>query len=245
MSDLELILTQKDGYWKYKGGRYLALLASGKISDTFCNLGVITTSPIALRMFATELARSLHGTKLHFPLAVVGPGMGGITLAYQLAQALFNTRGNPVKAFFTEPDAKIEYKKVINTGDQGPVLDPTIVKGQAFRFSLENNDNLLLVEDVITTGGSVQKTLGAVFSKTGEDGVSFTLIPTVACLVDRRAEKGPLVLKVGQVDITVEVVSLMSISPRTWNTLEEAKKDCPNAVEAIKPKANWAKLVAG
>ena len=44
---MDIISRMKDfgGYWRYQGGKYLAELASGKLSDLFCNTTVITSSP--------------------------------------------------------------------------------------------------------------------------------------------------------------------------------------------------------
>ena len=47
---MDLLDTLKDlgGYWKYSGGKYLAKLTSGKVSDTYCNCGVLTCRPVDL-----------------------------------------------------------------------------------------------------------------------------------------------------------------------------------------------------
>lgn len=243
-------LAALDGYWQYKEGRYLALLASGKLSDVFCNAGTITTRPDEFGRYADILAagisskiaectKSFHGADLlkYESISVIGPGMGGITLAYALANSLHN-RGDslsllPIHAFFTEP---IEIE-----------LDGKQVKSQKFRFDLPAKTLAVFVEDVITTGGSVQKTYSAVAVKDG--GVrDFNVLPTIACLVDRRAEnpEGEHVedlIPLGSVE--ANVVSLARIYPKTWDTLEDAKKAHPAVIEAIKPKANWEKLVRG
>ena len=215
------------GFWQYKvGGKYLALLASGKISDVFCNTGILTTYPDKLEIWGMKLARELrehlpHGSQRS--LSIIGPGMGGITLAYELARYLHADTGT--RSFFTEP------------------VEADGVKSQKFRFDLPVCASVLLVEDVITTGGSVQKTINAVSERGFTD-----FIPVVACLVDRRSEKGKLVLDhphSSKSKIELQVVSLLDICPRTWNTLEAASADCPSVIEAIKPKGNWSKLVEG
>ncbi len=221
------------GFWQYKiGNRYLAQLASGKISDTFVNCGVLTTRPGSLEPWAEVLSgmvvsdstiqrlpdnpsRMIEGRMQKLPanLHVVGPGMGGITLAYEMARWL------GAAAMFTEP--------VELMGE----------KHQKFRFDLPTSPAVMICEDVITTGGSVHRTLAAVCEKHPRHIIA----PVVACLVDRRAEKGPLDLGGKK----LKVVSLLEVSARTWDTLEEAKVDCPSVIEAIKPKANWSKLVEG
>ncbi len=215
------------GFWQYKvGAKYLALLASNKISDCFVNTGLLTTYPDKLEVWGMKLARELRE---HLPqgaqrsLSIIGPGMGGITLAYELARYLHADTGT--RSYFTEP------------------VEVNGVKDQKFRFDLPVGTSVLLTEDVITTGGSVQKTINAV----GERGFT-DFLPTVACLVDRRSEKGRLVLNhphSTKSKIELQVVSLLDICPRTWDTLADAKEDCPSVIEAIKPKGNWSKLVEG
>ena len=234
------------GLWQYKdGARYLALLASGKISNAFVNCGLLTTYPSSLDAWTDRLAVEVNDKteELDFErdedahvLSVIGPGMGGITLAYSLASqfhtgALGHTPASAFDdvefmAFFTEP-----YEK------DG-------VKLQKFRFELPKNGLVLLCEDVITTGTSVQKTLDAIC-----EANPVSLVPVVACLVDRRADKGLLNLKITKASrdemVSAEVVSLLSITPKTWDSLEAARIDHPNVVEAIRPKANWSKLIGG
>lgn len=221
-------LSVLNGYWEYNGGRYLALLASGKVSDVFCNTGVLTTYPKKLSAWSEVLYREIVGHS--FNPVVVGPGMGGITLAYELARNFEDS-----KAFFTEP---VEIVGKI-TG--------AVVKGQKFRFELPVGREVLLTEDVITTGGSVQKTFSAIYKP------DLKVAPVIACLVDRRPEDGPLQLicsadAEAEGDFTIldfKVVSLLRIKPKTWDTIEDAKKECPNVVEAIRPKQNWDKIVKG
>lgn len=237
-------LAALDGFWQYnKEGHYLALLASGKLSDVFCNAGAMTTRPSEFALWADVLATSvakrindhIAGRAAFESITVIGPGMGGITLAYALAGSLHQNNLSllPIHALFTEP---IEIE-----------LDGKQVKSQKFRFDLPPKTLTIFVEDVITTGGSVQKTYSAVATKDGKVG-EFSVLPIVACLVDRRAEHpdGRHVedlIPLG--DVLANVVSLARIYPKTWDTLEDAKKAHPAVVEAIKPKANWEKLVRG
>ena len=236
-------LERLGGFWQYKdGARYLAMLASGKVSNVFCNTGVITTRPAALSVWAEELADDVVASldaREDFPgreakqVYVIGPGMGGITLAYALADA-FSVSAEPFDlgteftSLFTEP------------------VDNGVMKFQKFRFEIPKDALVILCEDVITTGGSVQKTMDAICEE-----FMPTIAPVVACLVDRRAEKGLLTLskRKDPADTAhianVDVVSLLSITPRTWDTIADARNDFPAVVDAIRPKANWAKLIGG
>jgi len=92
---MDLIETLKElgGYWKYNGGRYLAKLTSGKVSDVFCNTGVLTCRPSTMSLAASDLIRKLNnavgGEQQDF--YVCGPAMGGVTLAYEVARQLGGT----------------------------------------------------------------------------------------------------------------------------------------------------------
>ncbi|MCH7908796.1 MAG: orotate phosphoribosyltransferase [Candidatus Hydrogenedentes bacterium] len=84
---------------------------------------------------------------------VVGPATGGIILAYETARHL------KCRAVFTEKD-----------GDGGQALK----RG----FALEPGTRTLVVEDVVTTGGSVAKTVAHMQARGAE-------VVAVAVLIDR------------------------------------------------------------
>jgi orotate phosphoribosyltransferase len=229
--DFKTVLEDSGGLWQYKApGKYLASLSSGKLSDTFCNTGVIILT---------------KGVK---NWVVIGPGMGGITLAYALAFQSYNIFGEHLQkfAFFTEPDAQIKYRDTVKFIDahgfehQG-CNEAYIEKTQKFRFTIPNYSTILICEDVITTGGSVLKTLTAINAEVKYSNSK--ILPMIACLVDRRDEKEDLVFE--SYDGKFKVVSLLEITARTWETLQEAQKDCHYVIEAIKPKDNWEKLKRG
>ena len=87
---------------------------------------------------------------------VVGPMTGGIILAYETARQL------GVKSIFTERvDGKMKFRR---------------------GFTLSPADKALIVEDIITTGGSVQEVIDEV-KKFG------STIVGLSCLVDRSRDK--------------------------------------------------------
>jgi orotate phosphoribosyltransferase len=88
---------------------------------------------------------------------VVGPATGGITLAYATARAL------GVRAAFTEKD-----------GEGGMALKRGI--------SLKPGTRVLVVEDITTTGGSVQKSMDHLRARGAE-------VVGVSVLIDRSAGK--------------------------------------------------------
>jgi orotate phosphoribosyltransferase len=112
-----------------KCGAYLHghfLLTSGLHSPGYLQCALVCQNPVECARLCEELARPFRGARVD---AVIGPAMGGIVLAYELARAL-GTRG-----FYTE------------RGDDGKM---TLRRG----FALNRGEKVIVAEDVMTTGGS-------------------------------------------------------------------------------------------
>lgn len=108
-------------------------LSSGRHSGRFIQKFRILEDPAILEPVAREIARAFESAK---PTVVVSAAVGGILLGYEVARAL------GVKAIFVEKEAGI------------PVLRRS--------FSLSPSDRALVVEDVVTTGGSVKEVVDVV-----------------------------------------------------------------------------------
>ena len=267
------VLKYNDGFWQYSGGPYLAELTSGKISTVFLNTGIVTTDPELLARAAVVLlinagllslpkqVFSEHAFKLNEYCTVkptedntrithvIGPAFGGIALALEVARIL------GAKALFTEPVYKTpfrqdridEYNRWNGNGGKGAVWhEPATIKdGQTFRFDLPNNAKILFVEDVITTGQSTREMMCAVKASDA--------VPNVLCLVNRNYSQkhdafvGSIEMNTGNTyeSSLGKISSLVNVKARIWNSLEDAQKDCPNAVATLKPKKNWAQLISG
>ena len=100
-----------------------------------------------------ELAERYNKEKID---VVVGPAMGGIIVAYEVARHL------GVRAIFTEREEKVMKLR----------------RG----FEIFPDEKVLVVEDVVTTGGSVKEVLDVVSNLGGR-------VAGVAVLVDRSAGK--------------------------------------------------------
>jgi orotate phosphoribosyltransferase len=113
--------------------------------------------------------------------------------------------------------------------------EPMVEEGKKIqrlnRFDLPKGALVILTEDVVTTGGSVISSVNALPEGTAR-------YPDIFALVDRRVDKSEEVRG-------MTVKAILTVSPRVWDTLEEAQKDCPNVTEALRPKANWDRLKAG
>lgn len=110
-------------------------LSSGRHSDRFIQKFRILEDPALLEPVAREIAASFEDDR---PEVVVSAAVGGILLGYEVARAL------GTKAIFVEKENGV------------PVLRRN--------FELRPGQRVLVVEDVVTTGGSVMEVLDLVRS---------------------------------------------------------------------------------
>ena len=130
------------------------ILTSGKHSPTFLQCSQLMQYPEHTETAMKALAEKFKDTDAQ---VVVGPAMGGVILAYELARQL------GLKAMYTEKD------------DQG---------GMVFRrgFRLAPGTKVLIVEDALSTGGSIKRAMIAC------EYANLDIVG-VAVLVDRSAGK--------------------------------------------------------
>lgn len=127
------------------------VLASGKHSPRYLEKFQVLQWPRQTERLCAAIADAVSG--LH-PDTVAGPTTGGIILAHEVARQL------GVRAVYAERD------------EAGP--------GRVFRrgFQLAPGEHVVVVDDIMTTGGSVQETIDAVRAAGGE-------VVAAAVLVDR------------------------------------------------------------
>ena len=121
----------------YKQGHFK--LSSGLHSGAYMQCALVLQNPLIAARLCSSLADKFRADA---PDVVLGPAMGGIVLAYELARAL-NAR-----AIFTERDADGSMK---------------LRRG----FTVTPANKVLVAEDVLTTGKSVKE----VISLLRKDGV--------------------------------------------------------------------------
>lgn len=126
-------------------------LSSGLHSEKYLQCALVLQYPDAAEALAKELAKKFAGEKIDL---VIGPALGGITIAYETARAI------GVRGLFTE---RQEGKMVLRRG-----------------FSIKPGERALVVEDVITTGGSTKEVIEVVKSLAGQ-------VIGVGCIIDRSA----------------------------------------------------------
>lgn len=117
------------------------LLASGYHSAVYLEKFQVLQFPQYVERMCREIAERFAGDEVQ---VVVGPTTGGVLLAYEVAKNL-GTRG-----IFAE------------RGDDG--------KGRVLRrgFEIREGERVLIVDDILTTGGSVRDTLEAVEAQGGK-----------------------------------------------------------------------------
>lgn len=118
------------------------LLASGRHSPLFLQSMTLLQHPALNERLSAALAGKLR-EQGYAPSFVIGPEMGGVTLAYEVARQL------GARALFAEKDHK---------GGMFVREGLGIASGEPF----------VAVEDVVTTGGSVLKTARAAQARGGQ-----------------------------------------------------------------------------
>ena len=114
------------------------LLSSGLHSDTYLQCALVLQYPDLASLLTEELTKNLEVEKVD---VVIGPALGGIILAYELARKM------GARAIFAE---RVEGKMQLRRG-----------------FTVHKGERVLLVEDVITTGASLKEVEDLVREKGG------------------------------------------------------------------------------
>lgn len=114
-------------------------LSSGLHSEKYLQCALVLQYPEVAEKMAKAIALKFSDIKIDL---VVGPALGGVTLAYEVARAL------GVRGIFTERD-------------EGKV---TLRRG----FSISAGEKVLIAEDVVTTGLSTKEVMDVVRSHGGD-----------------------------------------------------------------------------
>jgi orotate phosphoribosyltransferase len=127
---------------------------------------------------------------------VAGPALGGVIMAYEVARAL------RARNIFTERENGVM----------------TLRRG----FSVERGERVLIVEDVVTTGGSVKEVMKIIMN-------AGATVVGVGAIVDRSN---------GGVDFGVDFKALVSLDIESWDEAECPL--CAAGVPIIKPGSRKA-----
>ena len=164
------------------------LLTSGLHSPRYLQCALVLQHPAHAELGGRALAEKFSDDRVD---TVVAPAIGGIIVAHETARAI------GVRALFTERQAGVM----------------TLRRG----FRLSRGERVLVVEDVVTTGGSTRETIEAVVNA---DGV----VVGAGSIVDRSG---------GAVDVGVRRQALLTLEVPSYNPSECPL--CKEGTPAIKP----------
>lgn len=163
-------------------------LSSGLHSTGYLQCALVLQHPDRAELLGRAIAAAVKDLK---PTVVLAPALGGIVIGHEVGRAL------GVRAIFAErQDAAL-----------------TLRRG----FTLEASDRVLVVEDVLTTGGSTRETMQVA-------AASGARIVGAAAIVDRSN---------GSVIFDVPFKALMPISLPTYQP--DACPACAQGLPVIKP----------
>ncbi|QSR89507.1 orotate phosphoribosyltransferase [Methylacidiphilum caldifontis] len=160
------------------------LLRSGLHSRYFLQCALLLQNPLLCARYSSYLAQKIQQLDAQ---TIVSAAIGGILIGHEVAKKL------GLRHIYAEKDKK------------GMVLR---------RFQLQASERVIVVEDVMTTGGTVKAIMDSVRAKKGE-------VCAVGCLVDRSG---------GNIDFGVPCFSLLKLKIETFpaeNLPEDLKKSSP------------------
>lgn len=172
------------------------LLTSGRHSDHYMQCARVFENPALASELCDELADLFRDDNVQL---VAGPALGAITMAYETARAL------GVRNVFAERENGVM----------------TLRRG----FEIKPGERVLLVEDVITTGGSVREVRELIERAGG-------VVVGVGAIVDRSA---------GKVDFGVPLRAVLSMAIESYEST-----DCPlcrQGLPLVKPGSRAIKAL--
>ncbi len=170
-------------------------LTSGRHSNKYLQCAKIFRNTKYSEELCAALAEQYNGEGVQ---VVIGPAMGAVQMAYEVSRAL------KCENFFTERDEN--GKMQLRRG-----------------FAVEPGEKVLIVEDVVTTGGSVREVIELVRAAGGD-------IVGVGSIVDRTG---------GKIDFGVPFKAVISMDVESWEP-----ENCPlckeGKLEVVKPGSRKA-----
>lgn len=164
------------------------ILTSGLHSPSYLQCALVLQHPAEAEAFGRAIAARFAGQRID---TVAAPAIGGIIIGWETARAL------GVRSLWTERD-------------KGTM---TLRRG----FAIRPNENVIVVEDVITTGGSTRETIEALRAA-GANVVG------AASIIDRSGGRA----EVGAPRVALATLDVPAIAP-------DACPQCAQGVPAIKP----------
>ena len=164
------------------------LLTSGLHGSSYVEKFQVLQHPQHTEALAAALAERFAGDQVQ---VVVGPAVGGILLAHEVGKKL------GTRALFTERE-------------NGSM---TLRRG----FAIQPGERVVVVEDIVTTGGSIKEVLDVVTKAGG-------VIVGVGLLVDRSG---------GSLDLGVRTEALLHLTSQNFPTETYKPENCPLCAAGI------------
>ena len=165
------------------------ILASGLHSSKYLQCALALSNPLLVKKISNALGNKIKENFREKIDYIIAPAMGGLIIGHEIAMFL-----NLPFMFLERVEGNFELRR---------------------GFSIENNSNILMIEDVVTTGLSSKEAIKVVNDMGGN-------VIGEAAIIDRSG---------GEVDLGIDLITLISLKIPTYN-----KNNIPDDLKLIKPE---------
>tara|TARA_B100000242_G_scaffold178424_1_gene127990 strand:- start:2459 stop:3040 length:582 start_codon:yes stop_codon:yes gene_type:complete len=165
------------------------ILSSGLHSSKYLQCALALSNPLLVKKISNALGNKIKENFREKIDYIIAPAMGGLIIGHEIAMFL-----NLPFMFLERVEGNFELRR---------------------GFSIENNSNILMIEDVVTTGLSSKEAIKVVNDMGGN-------VIGEAAIIDRSG---------GEVDLGIDLITLISLKIPTYN-----KNNIPDDLKLIKPE---------
>ena len=165
------------------------ILSSGLHSSKYLQCALALSNPLLVKKISNALGNKIKENFREKIDYIIAPAMGGLIIGHEIAMFL-----NLPFMFLERVEGNFELRR---------------------GFSIENNSNILMIEDVVTTGLSSKEAIKVVNDMGGN-------VIGEAAIIDRSG---------GEVDLGIDLLTLISMKIPTYN-----KNNIPDDLKLIKPE---------
>ena len=165
------------------------ILSSGLHSSKYLQCALALSNPLLVKKISNALGNKIKENFREKIVYIIAPAMGGLIIGHEIAMFL-----NLPFMFLERVEGNFELRR---------------------GFSIENNSNILMIEDVVTTGLSSKEAIKVVNDMGGN-------VIGEAAIIDRSG---------GEVDLGIDLITLISLKIPTYN-----KNNIPDDLKLIKPE---------
>ena len=151
------------------------ILSSGLHSSKYLQCALALSNPLLVKKISNALGNKIKENFREKIDYIIAPAMGGLIIGHEIAMFL-----NLPFMFLERVEGNFELRR---------------------GFSIENNSNILMIEDVVTTGLSSKEAIKVVNDMGGN-------VIGEAAIIDRSG---------GEVDLGIDLITLISLKIPTYN----------------------------